>query len=200
MEASDEAEAYVNVNPRGKSFSTESTGKASFRTYRMVAVSFGVLCVLQATLNITLRLHANRKSDVQTNISLLFKEKNQLQNNYTSLLMDKTHLQRKLEDAEGKLSKCIHVNNIRPSNFSKEENQLEDDYNKLLTERQELLQQLANKRNELSVAANRLQDLQSSMRSMHRENYGLQKENSQLRSEQARLQRELLSAQSKCSS
>ncbi|XP_071002858.1 C-type lectin domain family 4 member E-like [Oncorhynchus clarkii lewisi] len=56
------------------------------RLYRMVAVSFGMLCVLQVTLNISLRLVYNRcfkyseeRDQLQTSYNNLTKERDQLQ-------------------------------------------------------------------------------------------------------------------------
>ncbi|XP_071264042.1 C-type lectin domain family 4 member E-like isoform X3 [Salvelinus alpinus] len=66
----------------------------------MVAVSFGMLCVLQVTLNISLRLVYNRcfkyseeRDQLQTSYNNLTKERDQLQTSYKTMTKERDQLQ-----------------------------------------------------------------------------------------------------------
>ncbi|XP_036789845.1 C-type lectin domain family 4 member E-like isoform X1 [Oncorhynchus mykiss] len=70
------------------------------RLYRMVSVSFGMLCVLQVTLNISLRLVYNRcfkyseeRDQLQTSYNNLTKERDQLRMSYNNLTKERDQLQ-----------------------------------------------------------------------------------------------------------
>eukprot|EP00063_Salmo_salar_P076239 XP_014051074.1 PREDICTED: C-type lectin domain family 4 member E-like isoform X1 [Salmo salar] len=64
------------------------------RLYRMVAVSFGMLCVLQVTLNISLRLVSDS----------LTEERDQLPTSYNNLTEERDQLQREKDDFMEKFS------------------------------------------------------------------------------------------------
>ncbi|KAK6324671.1 hypothetical protein J4Q44_G00040130 [Coregonus suidteri] len=63
------------------------------RLYRMVAVSFGMLCVLQVTLNILLRLVYAERDQLQTSYNNLTVERDQLQTSYNTLTEERDQLQ-----------------------------------------------------------------------------------------------------------
>ncbi|KAB5518544.1 hypothetical protein PHYPO_G00167280 [Pangasianodon hypophthalmus] len=83
--------------------------------FRLTALCLGVMCILQATLNITLRLHFNSETETETellntsynNLTIdelrtsyadLVKEKHQLQNSYTKLVKENDQLQTSYTD------------------------------------------------------------------------------------------------------
>ncbi|XP_055765138.1 CD209 antigen-like protein C [Salvelinus fontinalis] len=65
--------------------------------YRMVAVSFGMLCVLQVTLNISLRL-------LWTSYNNLTKERDQLQTSYNTMTKERDKLQTERDFLSGRLT------------------------------------------------------------------------------------------------
>ncbi|KAG7314350.1 hypothetical protein KOW79_021653 [Hemibagrus wyckioides] len=168
MAASDEGRAYVNVNQETRSVSAVDTSEASLRTYRLVAVSFCVLCVLQVALNVTLCLYANVKSDIQTNISLLTEENNQLQVSYTKLLTDNQKLQKKLE-AKRKFCEKMCANDNRTFNFTTEKDSQQDLVDNLR-------QELNYTQHTLLVEVSRRLNVEGALRKKHRENAQLKNE------------------------
>ncbi|XP_045072747.1 CD209 antigen-like protein A, partial [Coregonus clupeaformis] len=68
------------------------------RLYRMVAVSFGMLCVLQVTLNISLRPVYNR------GITKVTAERDQLQTSYNNLTKERDQIQKERDDLKRKFS------------------------------------------------------------------------------------------------
>ncbi|XP_071261148.1 C-type lectin domain family 12 member B-like, partial [Salvelinus alpinus] len=92
---------------------TNRSGPAdSGRTlYRMVAVSFGMLCVLQVTLNISLRLVYNRcfkyseeRDQLQTSYNTLTEERDQLWTSYNNLTKERDQLQTERDFLSGRLT------------------------------------------------------------------------------------------------
>ncbi|XP_046899195.1 CD209 antigen-like protein E isoform X2 [Hypomesus transpacificus] len=73
----------------------EKTPKSETGSYRWVIVSFGLLCVLQATLYISLRL-AFSNNHLETNYTILSRERDQLQTNHTNLTRETDDLYRRL--------------------------------------------------------------------------------------------------------
>ncbi|XP_045074835.1 C-type lectin domain family 4 member E-like [Coregonus clupeaformis] len=71
------------------------------RLYRMVAVSFGMLCVLQVTLNISLRLVYNRGMGDKTIVTA---ERDQLQTSYNNLTKERDQIQKERDDLKRKFS------------------------------------------------------------------------------------------------
>ncbi|KAK6324666.1 hypothetical protein J4Q44_G00040080, partial [Coregonus suidteri] len=63
------------------------------RLYRMGAVSFGMLCVLQVTLNISLRLVYAERDQLHTRYNNLTVERDQLQTRYNNLAEERDQLQ-----------------------------------------------------------------------------------------------------------
>ncbi|XP_045072746.1 C-type lectin domain family 12 member B-like [Coregonus clupeaformis] len=90
------------------------------RLYRMVAVSFGMLCVLQVTLNISLRLVYNRgmgdktkvtteRDQLQTSYNNLTKERDQLQTSYNNLTKERDQIQKERDGLMRKFSILIYT-------------------------------------------------------------------------------------------
>ncbi|XP_045074379.1 C-type lectin domain family 4 member E-like [Coregonus clupeaformis] len=90
--------ATRNVKTETHLSGPEDSGR---RLYRMVAVSFGMLCVLQVTLNISLRLVYNRGMGDKTNVTA---ERDQLQTSYNNLTKERDQLQKERDDLKRKFS------------------------------------------------------------------------------------------------
>ncbi|XP_042169589.1 asialoglycoprotein receptor 1-like, partial [Oncorhynchus tshawytscha] len=97
-------------------------GDSGRRLYRMVAVSFGMLCVLQVTLNISLRLvydisigdsknkhislhkmnMTKERDQLQMSYNGLTKERDQLQTSYNGLTKERDQLERERDNFQKK--------------------------------------------------------------------------------------------------
>ncbi|KAK2816691.1 hypothetical protein Q7C36_022962 [Tachysurus vachellii] len=134
---------------------------------------------LKRTVNVTLRLYASTKSEVQTNISLLMEEIKQLQVNYTELLVGNYKLQAKLDDAEWKTLNVNFTMNNKKHQY------------RLLYHN--LVQELTNtggtsqwkvKHKTATYFSNRRQDARNELMRKYRENIRLQKMVSILRAKE----------------
>ncbi|XP_036845294.1 C-type lectin domain family 4 member M-like [Oncorhynchus mykiss] len=101
-----------NQNRATRSLKTEThLSDRRLRPYRLAAVCLGVLCVLQVTLNISLRLaFYNRgnetveKNPLQTSYNTKTKERDQLQTSYNTLTKERDQLQKDRDDLMSKFS------------------------------------------------------------------------------------------------
>ncbi|XP_064819230.1 CD209 antigen-like protein C isoform X1 [Oncorhynchus masou masou] len=101
-----------NQNRATRSMKTEThLSDGRLRLYRLAAVCLGVLCVLQVTLNISLRLaFYNRgnetveKDPLQTSYNTMTKERDQLQTSYNTLTKERDQLQKDRDDIMSKFS------------------------------------------------------------------------------------------------
>ncbi|XP_067088357.1 macrophage mannose receptor 1-like [Osmerus mordax] len=86
---------YINTQTPDQA--EEKTPKSETGSYRWVIVSFGLLCVLQATLNISLRLafsdSGNQRDQLNTSYTILARERDQLNTSYTILTREREQLQ-----------------------------------------------------------------------------------------------------------
>ncbi|XP_045578578.1 C-type lectin domain family 4 member G-like [Salmo salar] len=121
------AEKKIRAKKRVKTETHRSGPEDSGRTlYRMVVVSFGILCVLQGTLNISLRLVYNRSIGDSENKHFylhkinMTKERDQLQTSYNGLTKERDQLQTSY------------------NGLTKERDQLQTSYNRLTKERDQL--------------------------------------------------------------
>ncbi|XP_031684908.1 uncharacterized protein LOC109893774 isoform X1 [Oncorhynchus kisutch] len=111
---SEDSANYFNmkINRAKKTEAVQKSGPAGKMLYILVGVSFGLMCVLQVTLNISLHLaHSNfleeqikwletsynnlteEKKQLQISYNNLTEEKKQLQTSYNNLTEEKKHLQ-----------------------------------------------------------------------------------------------------------
>ncbi|KAL7838825.1 hypothetical protein AOLI_G00272290 [Acnodon oligacanthus] len=108
-------QAHVNLQPRQSKNSAEGIGEASLRTYRLIAVSFMLLCVLQVTLNVTLRLLSSSavqrtngsgkaRDESENKYNTVLNERNRLQEDYNNLLSENQHLLQNLTEAQHRLT------------------------------------------------------------------------------------------------
>ncbi|MCI4395036.1 hypothetical protein PGIGA_G00175830, partial [Pangasianodon gigas] len=107
---------YESIEKVDKTHMTDTQYRAVFR---LTALWLGVMCILQATLNITLRLHFNSETETETETELLntsyynltidelrtsyadlVKEKHQLQTSYTDLVKERDWLMRNREELQ----------------------------------------------------------------------------------------------------
>uniref|UniRef100_A0A8C7H2E0 C-type lectin domain-containing protein n=1 Tax=Oncorhynchus kisutch TaxID=8019 RepID=A0A8C7H2E0_ONCKI len=119
-----------NKNRAKKRTKTEThrsgPGDSGRRLYRMVAVSFGMLCVLQVTLNISLRLvydisiGDSKNKHISLHKMNMTKERDQLQMSYNGLTKERDQLQ------------------MSYNRLTKERDQLQTSYNGLTKERDQL--------------------------------------------------------------
>ncbi|XP_052320989.1 C-type lectin domain family 4 member E-like isoform X2 [Oncorhynchus keta] len=101
-----------NQNRLTRSVKTENhLSDGRLRLYRLAAVCFGVLCLLQVTLNISLRLaFYNRgnetveRDQLQTSYNTLTEERDQLQTTYNTLTEERDQLQKERDDLMRKFS------------------------------------------------------------------------------------------------
>ncbi|XP_045572359.1 CD209 antigen-like protein C isoform X2 [Salmo salar] len=104
-----------NQNRATRSVKTEThLSDGRLRLYRLAAVCLGVLCVLQVTLNISLRLafynrgnETAEKDPLQTSYNTLTKERDQLQTSYNTLTKERDQLQKKIDDLMSKFSNLM---------------------------------------------------------------------------------------------
>ncbi|XP_045072575.1 C-type lectin domain family 4 member M-like, partial [Coregonus clupeaformis] len=176
------------------------------RLYRMVAVSFGMLCVLQVTLNISLRLVYNRgmgdktnvtaeKDQLQTSYNTLTKEKDQLQTSYNTLTKEKGQLQTSyntLAKEKGQLQTSYNT-------LAKEKGQLQTSYNTLVEEKIQLqtsYNTLAKEKGQLQTSYNTLAkekgQLQTSYNTLVEEKIQLQTTLTEERDQQKRENNDLM--------
>ncbi|XP_055765488.1 C-type lectin domain family 4 member M-like [Salvelinus fontinalis] len=111
------------------------------RLYRMAAVCLGVLCVLQVTLNISLRLAFYNRGNVtaendqlQTSYNTLTEERDQLQTSYNTL----TEKRDQLQTSYNILTKKGDQLQTSYNTLTKERGQLQTSYNTLTKERDKL--------------------------------------------------------------
>ncbi|XP_029544192.2 CD209 antigen-like protein E isoform X1 [Oncorhynchus nerka] len=97
---SEDSANYFNmkINRAKKTEVVQKSGPAGKMLYILVGVSFGLMCVLQVTLNISLRLaHSNFLEEqikwLETSYNNLTEEKKHLQISYNNLTEEKKHLQ-----------------------------------------------------------------------------------------------------------
>ncbi|XP_067088360.1 CD209 antigen-like protein E [Osmerus mordax] len=86
----------MDVQTKTPDQAEEKTPKSETGSYRWVIVSFGLLCVLQATLNISLRLacsdSGHQREQLNTSYTILARERDQLQTSNTILTRERDQL------------------------------------------------------------------------------------------------------------
>ncbi|XP_045070718.1 CD209 antigen-like protein 2 [Coregonus clupeaformis] len=145
--------ATRNVKTETHLSGPEDSGR---RLYRMVAVSFGMLCVLQVTLNISLRLVYNRGMGDKTNVTA---EKDQLQTSYNTLTKEKDQLQTSYNTSYNTLAKEKGQLQTSYNTLAKEKGQLQTSYNTLVEEKIQLqtsYNTLAKEKGQLQTSYNTL--------------------------------------------
>ncbi|XP_067098586.1 C-type lectin domain family 4 member E-like isoform X2 [Osmerus mordax] len=150
-----EMDQYVNV-PEAKKNNLDTRLSPGSGVITVVAVSFGLLCVLQASLNISLRLiyWRNWTDESQMNQT---EERDQLQISYDKLSNEKGQLQisyNKLSNEKGQLQ-------ISYNKLSNEKGQLQISYDKLSNEKGQLqisYDKLSTQKRQLQISHNRLEN------------------------------------------
>ncbi|XP_036789976.1 C-type lectin domain family 4 member M isoform X1 [Oncorhynchus mykiss] len=146
------------------------------RLYRLAAVCLGVLCVLQVTLNISLRLafynrgnETAEKDLLQTSYNTLSEERDQLQTSYKTLTEERDQLQTSyntLTEERDQLQTSYKTlteerDQVKPiyNNLTKKGKQLQTRYNTLTKERDQLqtsYNTLTKERDQLQTSYNTL--------------------------------------------
>ncbi|XP_052320323.1 C-type lectin domain family 4 member M-like [Oncorhynchus keta] len=153
----------INRNGATRSVKTEThLSDGRLRLYRLAAVCLGVLCVLQVTLNISLRLaFYNRgnetveRDQLQTSYNTLTEERDQLQTSYKTLTEERDQL----KPIYNILTKERDQLQTRYNTLTKERDQLQISYNTLTKERDQLqisYNTLTKERDQLQISYNTL--------------------------------------------
>uniref|UniRef100_A0A8C7H0K1 CD209 antigen-like protein C n=1 Tax=Oncorhynchus kisutch TaxID=8019 RepID=A0A8C7H0K1_ONCKI len=152
-----------NQNRATRSVKTEThLSDGRLRLYRLAAVCLGVLCVLQVTLNISLRLafynrgnETAEKDLLQTSYKTLTEERDQLQTSYKTLTEERDQLQTSYNTLTEERDQLKPISNI----LTKEGEQLQTRYNTLTKKRDQLQTRyntLTKERDQLQTSYNTL--------------------------------------------
>ncbi|KAL7841220.1 hypothetical protein SRHO_G00249110 [Serrasalmus rhombeus] len=163
--------AYQNVETLHKGYRSDAR-PAQHRAFRLAALCIGVMCILQATLNIVLRLYFTFQVDtnllytgcnnqsverdqLQASITNLAKERDQLQASNTNLAKERDQLQASNTNLAKKRDQLQASN----TNLAKERDQLQTSYTNLAKERDQLQTSYTNLATERDTLQRKLSEL-----------------------------------------
>ncbi|XP_046900931.1 CD209 antigen-like protein C [Hypomesus transpacificus] len=84
------------LRERKRTRKTRRTANSGRRIYALVVMTVGLLCVLQATLNISLRLFSSER-DLTAERDQLQRERDQLETGFNNLVAERDHLMKEIE-------------------------------------------------------------------------------------------------------
>ncbi|KAI4878681.1 hypothetical protein NFI96_030334 [Prochilodus magdalenae] len=178
---------YLNVENLNQNGCSDAR-HGQHRAFRLAAVCIGVMCILQATLNIALRLYFTFQADtnqlctgcknqsmdeLQTSFNNLEKERDQLQTSFDNLEKERDQLQTTFDNLEKErdqlqtsfddLEKERDQLQTRFDNLEKERDQLQTNYNNLERERDKLRTSNTNLAGDKAALQRKLSELAESI-------------------------------------